>query len=107
MAVPLLHEDRALGVLEVLDRPQETAFSLQEMELLGLFANEAAIALDLLQRAREARAVLEEDEAGEAAALARFSELVAAASPQRRQAALRLLEALEALLAPEEEDEGL
>src|SRR5919204_9157 len=61
MAVPLLHEDRALGVLEVLDRPQEAAFSLQEMELLGLFANEAAIALDLLQRAREARAVLQEE----------------------------------------------
>ena len=50
MAVPLLHEDRALGVLEVLDRPQKAAFTLAEMELLGLFANEAAIALDLLQR---------------------------------------------------------
>ena len=41
MAVPLLHEDRTLGVLEVLDRPQQAAFSLAEMELLGLFANEA------------------------------------------------------------------
>ena len=50
MAVPLLHEERALGVLEVLDRPQRAAFSLAEMELLGLFANQAAIALDLLQR---------------------------------------------------------
>ena len=45
MAVPLLHEDEALGVLEVLDRPAKAAFSLAEMELLGLFANEAAIAL--------------------------------------------------------------
>src|SRR5207244_2507073 len=27
MAVPLLHAERALGVLEVLDRPQEAAFS--------------------------------------------------------------------------------
>src|SRR5213078_5095736 len=39
MAVPLLHEDRTLGVLEVLDRPKQAAFSLQEMELLGKFAN--------------------------------------------------------------------
>ncbi len=55
MAVPLLHEEQALGVLEVLDRPQRTQFSLVEMDLLGLFANQAAIALDLLRRARKAR----------------------------------------------------
>jgi GAF domain-containing protein len=97
MAVPLLHEDRALGVLEVLDRPQEAAFSLQEMELLGKFANEAAIALDLLQRAREARAVLE-DEGGDAAAVARFVARLGEASPERREAVLRLLESIEALL---------
>ena len=72
MAAPLLHEDRALGVLEVLDRPEKAAFSLAEMELLGLFANEAAIALDLLQKARAARTVLEQ-EGGEADALARFA----------------------------------
>jgi GAF domain-containing protein len=97
MAVPLLHEDRALGVLEVLDRPQQAAFSLQEMELLGKFANEAAIALDLLQRAREARAVLE-DEGGEAAAVARFVAKLGEASPERREAVLKLLESIEGLL---------
>jgi GAF domain-containing protein len=98
MAVPLLHEDRALGVLNVLDRPQQAAFSLAEMELLGLFANEAAIALDLLQKARAARAVLE-DEGGDAAAVARFTRLLGDAQPERREAALRLLSALEELLA--------
>ncbi len=97
MAVPLLHEDRTLGVLEVLDRPQQAAFSLQEMELLGKFANEAAIALDLLQRAREARAVLE-NEGGEAAAVARFVAKLGEASPERREAVLKLLESIEALL---------
>jgi GAF domain-containing protein len=97
MAVPLLHEERALGVLEVLDRPQQAAFSLKEMELLGLFANEAAIALDLLQRAREARAVLEEED-GQAAALARLAARLADAEPEQREAAQRLLEALEAFL---------
>ena len=99
MAVPLLHDERALGVLNVLDRPQEEVFSLQEMELLGLFANEAAIALDLLQRARQARAVLEE-EGGETAAVARFASQLADAEPEQREAAERLLEALADLMRP-------
>jgi GAF domain-containing protein len=103
MAVPLLHEDRSLGVLEVLDRPQQAAFSLKEMELLGLFANEAAIALDLLQRAREARAVLAE-EGGEATAFARFAARLSEAPEERREAAERLLAALDALL---DTDQGL
>ena len=97
MAVPLLYEDRALGVLEVLDRPANAAFSLAEMELLGLFANEAAIALDLLQKTRAARAVLE-SEGGEAEAVARFVSLLADAEPERKEAALQLLRALEQLL---------
>jgi GAF domain-containing protein len=97
MAVPLLYEDRALGVLEVLDRPANAAFSLAEMELLGLFANEAAIALDLLQKTRAARSVLE-SEGGEAEAVARFVSLLADAEPERKDAALRLLRALEQLL---------
>ena len=54
MAAPLLHEEGALGVLSVLDRPEQSLFSLQEMELLGLFANQAAIAVDLLLKARAA-----------------------------------------------------
>src|SRR6266498_2608840 len=70
MAVPLLHEERALGVLEVLDRPREAKFTLAEMELLGLFANQAAIALDLLQRARRAQSALAGQ--GELAALSRL-----------------------------------
>ncbi len=97
MAVPLLHEDRALGVLEVLDRPQQAAFSLAEMELLGLFASEAAIALDLLQKARAARAVLEQ-EGGEADALARFAARLDEADEEKREAALQLLDALGKLL---------
>jgi GAF domain-containing protein len=62
MAAPLLYDENALGVLEVLDRPERAQFSLQEMELLGLFANQAAIAVDLLLRARRAKHVLEGDE---------------------------------------------
>jgi len=97
MAVPLLYEERALGVLEVLDRPRDAKFTLAEMELLGLFANQAAIALDLLQRARRAQAALAGE--GELDVLAR----VAAALERRREegepdSALRLLVELEKLL---------
>ena len=84
-------------MLEVLDRPQQAAFSLAEMELLGLFANQAAIALDLLQKARSARTVLEE-EGGEAAALARFAARLDEADEDKRAAALQLLDALGKLL---------
>ena len=97
MAVPLLYEERALGVLQVLDRPQRSRFSLQEMELLGLFANQAAIALDLLQRSRRAQAVLEREE-GEAAVVARLAAALDALDGQPREAGLKLLAALEEVL---------
>jgi GAF domain-containing protein len=93
MAVPLLHEEQALGVLEVLDRPQQSRFSLEEMGLLGLFANQAAIALDLLQRARRAEKVLASDE-GELAVVARLASKVDGLEGARREASLRLLNAL-------------
>ena len=96
MAVPLLHEERALGVLQVLDRPRRSRFTLQEMELLGRFASQAAIALDLLQRARRARAVLEEGEG----AMARLAEAVEALPEEKREAGVKLLASLEAVLRP-------
>ena len=91
MAVPLLHEERALGVLEVLDRT--TRFTMQEMELLGLFAAQAAVALDLLQRAREAEAALAGD--GRLAVVAR---LAAALAEREDDAGIRLLATLEEVL---------
>jgi GAF domain-containing protein len=90
MAAPLLHDEAALGVLEVLDRPERAHFSLQEMELLGLFANQAAIAVDLLLKARHAEQLLGEsdDELNVVAALA--SSVDALEGP-RREAGFRLL----------------
>jgi GAF domain-containing protein len=90
MAVPLLFDERVLGVLEVLDRPQQSTFSLQEMELLGLFANQAAIALDLLQRAQQAERVLNEGR-GDLAVVARLATAVTALEEDGREAGLRLL----------------
>jgi len=97
MAVPLLHEERTLGVLQVLDRPQRSRFSLHEMELLGMFANQAAIALDLLASARRARAAL--DGRGEATAVARVAAALDALEDERRADGLALLAALERVLA--------
>lgn len=96
MAVPLLHDEEVLGVLQVLDRPQRERFSLQEMELLGLFGNQAAIALDLLGRARRARAVV--DDESPLGVVARLAATLDALPPERREPGLALLAALEEIL---------
>ena len=98
MAVPLLHDEEVLGVLQVLDRPKRERFSLAEMELLGLFANQAAIALDLLGRARRARAVV--DDESPLGIVARLAATLDGLPPERREARLELLEALERVLEP-------
>jgi GAF domain-containing protein len=98
MAVPLLHEERALGVLQVLDRPQNAQFSLVEMDLLSLFANQAAIALDLLQRARRARTVLYEEGRDDLEAVSRLAAALDGLEGRDRERALRLLQILEELL---------
>ena len=97
MAVPLLHEEDPVGVLQVLDRPQQARFSLREMELLGLFANQAAIALDLLGKARRARAVLEES-GGDLEVLARLAGRLDELEGKEREAGLELIRSLDGLL---------
>lgn len=97
MSVPLLADERVLGVLQVLDRPKRPDFSLQEMELLGLFANQAAIALDLLQRSRRAKAALEAS-GGDVAIVARVAAALDELTEGDRARAMRLLEALEDVL---------
>ena len=94
MAVPLLHDERALGVLEVLDR--QSRFTLEEMELLGLFASQAAIALDLLRRTREAEAALAGD--GDLAVVARLAAALGELDEETRPGGQALLEALETVL---------
>ena len=97
MAVPLLHDERILGVLEVLDRPKQGAFSLAEMDLLGLFAGQAAIALDLLVRARRARSAIDA-KGGDLAPVAELAAAVDALEGPEREAGLRLLAAAGELL---------
>ena len=98
MVVPLLHEERALGVLYVLDRPSNSRFTLHEVDLLGLFANQAAIGLDLLQRSRRAKAALEDADGG-AAVVARVAAALEDLPREDREPMLRLLHALEDVVA--------
>ena len=94
MAVPLLHDERALGVLQVLDRPQDARFTLAEMDVLALFANQAAIALDLLstraaRRRRSTRRMR--------ALRSRGSPASSTVEGADREAGIRLVEALDDL----------
>jgi GAF domain-containing protein len=97
MAAPLLYDEEVLGVLEVLDRPQQAHFSLEEMDLLGLFANQAAIAVDLLLRARKAERLLEND--GDLSVVAELAAAINGLEGRRREAGLRLLHDLAGTLA--------
>ena len=44
-AAPLLDEDGTIGVLQVLDKRSTATFSLQDMELIGVFAAQATVAI--------------------------------------------------------------
>jgi GAF domain-containing protein len=94
MAVPLLNEESALGVLSVLDPPEGRRFGMADMELLGLFAGQAAIGLTLLQQARRARAAL----TGEDTTAAAVARVAAVLDAREDDAGRRLLVALEDVL---------
>ena len=78
MAVPLIHGDRVLGVLEVLDPAPQARSSLPELDLLALFARQAAAALRI--------------------AIDRRSDTSPPPLDHRRAAAVRLVAELEHLL---------
>ncbi|MGZ4333074.1 MAG: GAF domain-containing protein [Gaiellaceae bacterium] len=97
MAVPLLHGDDPLGVLQVLDRPERSTFSLAEMELLGLFATQAASALALLRKARRARAALAGD--ADAVRIAAVAAALERLDGSKREAGRALLDSLARVLS--------
>jgi hypothetical protein len=67
------------------------------MDLLGLFAGQAAIALDLLQAARRAKEVLA-GSGSELDVVARIAEALDGLEGEARDAGLQLLESLDQLL---------
>src|SRR5262249_14470834 len=50
LATPLMVGGQVIGVMEVLDKLSAPAFGLQDMELLGVFAYQAALAIQQSQR---------------------------------------------------------
>jgi GAF domain-containing protein len=50
LAMPLISDDRVIGVMEVLDKISAPSFGMQDMELLGMFARQAAIAIHQSQQ---------------------------------------------------------
>lgn len=81
MCAPLLHGDQSLGVINVLDRPLRPGFALEEIDLLGQFAHQAALALLQLNRARRVERVLA-GEPDEIQAVARLAESLTRATPE-------------------------
>lgn len=75
VAVPILLEDTGVGVLEVLDPGLDRPVGQGDLALLGLFAEQAAIALDLVRNARRAQGALDGVE-GSASSAARLAALV-------------------------------
>jgi GAF domain-containing protein len=53
MATPLVSGDQVIGVMEVLDKINSPSFGLADMELLGLFARQAAIAIHQAQEVEQ------------------------------------------------------
>lgn len=60
LCVPLFYEERIIGVLELLDKEGAPSFSPTDMEDLGLFANQAAVAIELSRTNQNLAALLGE-----------------------------------------------
>jgi GAF domain-containing protein len=59
VAVPLVDEQGTVGVLEVLDKRDQEAFSLRDIELASVFARQAAVAIRASRVERESAALLD------------------------------------------------
>ena len=57
-AVPLVDAGATVGVLQVLDKHSADAFSLRDMELLGVFARQAAAAIEATRVGRDSERLL-------------------------------------------------
>jgi GAF domain-containing protein len=58
LAVPLLDDEDALGVLEILDRRSAEGFGLREVELAGVFARQATVAIRATRLERDTASLL-------------------------------------------------
>jgi GAF domain-containing protein len=58
VAVPLVDEEATIGVLQVLDKREASSFSLRDVELAGVFARQAAIAISASRVERDTATLL-------------------------------------------------
>jgi GAF domain-containing protein len=98
MVAPLLGEDDTLGVLSVLDRGRTGRTTMQELELLDAFAGQAALGLALGEGAERAAGLLAGAPGDDVSRVAALALRVDALSGPRREAAVRLLDALADLI---------
>lgn len=60
LCVPLVYGDQVIGVLEMLDKVGAPSFSPRDMELLGLFANQAAVGIEMSRTVQSLPALIGE-----------------------------------------------
>ncbi|MFI2664370.1 GAF domain-containing protein [Micromonospora carbonacea] len=95
MAVPVVHRHDTLGVLQVLDPHPQSRSSIADLDLLAMFADQAALSLHILLRDDAARA------AGDAgfAVLGRISTLLNGMDAEQRGRGVQMVESLHGILA--------
>lgn len=98
MAVPVVHGTDTLGVLQVLDPHPQSRTSIADLDLLAMFADQAAVSLHILVRNRAARTALRQ-RGEEVEKLAAIAALLADLEPEQRAGALRLIDSLHDMLA--------
>jgi GAF domain-containing protein len=93
IAAPLLVEGEAIGVIEVLDRANDSRGELSDLDILGLFAGQAAIGLQMLRRGRLADDLSEHAPGGQSL-LAQALKLLRGCDEQQLEKAVRVLTAV-------------
>jgi GAF domain-containing protein len=98
MAAPLLRREEILGVMEVLDPAPNPVSPLGAVQLLALFAGQAAVALAVVRRNRATFQLLAR-ERGEPSELTQVARLLDELGDDRRAAGVDLLDLLHRLLS--------
>lgn len=100
MAAPLIRDGECLGVLEILDRGARPRGDLQDVDLLGLLAAQAAIGVELLSRLQPADGLDQAGAAGHGTAelLSRIARRLPGSASSTADTVVKLLTAADELL---------
>jgi GAF domain-containing protein len=98
MAAPLLRREEIIGVMEVLDPAPNPVSPLGAVQLLALFAGQAAVALAVIRRNRATFQLLVQEQ-GEPTELTQMARLLDELGDDQRAAGVDLLDTLHRLLS--------